>query len=210
VKTGARRLTPCGGKSDPRVKPEDDGRYALSCLRTGARVRCRPFADILDACCYASQMKIESPLEFQSGSHLVLRPTLFVRALMGVLGACGFASSLFVAVSDWPPAFTISWLSLAALGMGSMAFGLYYGTMEVHATYTRLWQRRYWRTAWSIPMAYAGTTEGTGQDWALICIFDLRSGKDVGAINWWVLDPEQRADLAHFIDKTREAQGVEL
>ncbi|MFN4091814.1 MAG: hypothetical protein ACK4FG_02825 [Brevundimonas sp.] len=155
-------------------------------------------------------MKIESPVEFQSGSQLILRPTLFVRALMGVLGACGLASSLFVAVSDWPPAFTISWLSAAVLGMGSMAFGLYYGTMEVHATDTRLWQRRFWRTAWSIPMAYAGTTEGTGQDWNLIFIFDLRSGKDVGAINWWVLDPEQRAALAHFVDQAREAQGVEL
>ena len=129
---------------------------------------------------------------------------------MGVLGACGFAISLFGAATDWPPAFTLSWLSVAALGMGSMAFGLYYGTMEVHATDTRLWQRRFWRTEWSIPMAYAGMTEGAGQDWRLIFIFDLRSGKDVGAINWRVLDPEQRTALADFVDQARQAQGVKL
>ncbi len=170
----------------------------------------QPHADILEVCCYASQMKIESPLEFQSDSYLVLRPTLFLRSLTGVLGACGFAISLFAAATDWPPVFTISWLSVAVLGMGSMAFGLYYGTMEVHATDARLWQRRFWRTEWSIPMAYAGTTEGAGQDWRLVFIFDLRSGKDVGAFNWRVLDPEQRTALAHFVDQARAAQGMKL
>ena len=129
---------------------------------------------------------------------------------MGVLGGCGFTISLLAAATDWPPAFTVSWLSVAVLGTGSMTFGLYYGTMKVHATDTRLWQRRFWRTEWSIPMAYAGTTEGAGQDWRLIFVFDLRSGEDVGAINWRVLDPEQRAALAHFVDQARAAQGMKL
>lgn len=152
----------------------------------------------------------QAPSALTPELHLVLRPTAFVRVLMGVVGGCGALLAVWAAATLWPPTPSIEWLSLAAIGASSIAMGLYYGTSEVHATPTRLWQRRYWRTAWSVPMSRVGTREGTGQDWALIHVFDLPTSKRIGAINWWVLEPGERVGMAEQIDRWREELGMPL
>jgi hypothetical protein len=140
------------------------------------------------------------------GQHLVLRPVPSVQWLLGFFGACGLALSIFglvqTPVSDW--------LFPTILGLGSTAVGLFYATTQVHATPSRLWLRRYGLEVWSVPMSRAGTVEGVDGDWRLIFVFDLESGKRVGAINWWVLNEKERVELAKFVDQARQALGVAL
>ena len=148
---------------------------------------------------------IESP---QAAQHVVLRPTIFVRAFIGLLACCGVVLAtvcLTLQPTDWT-----GWASGVIVGIASLAFGLAYATTEVHATPTRFWLRRYWVTVWSVSMDRAGTTEGRGSDWNLVRVFDLQTQKRVGAFNWWVLDPEERVRLAEFVDRAREARGVEF
>lgn len=151
-------------------------------------------------------------VEFQNidlatgGQHLVLRPVHFVRWLMGVFGAGGLALTI-VALAQTPVS---EWLFPIILGLGSIAFGLFYATTQVHATSSRLWLRRYGLTVWSVPMSRAGTVEGVDGDWRLIFVFDLESGKRVGSINWWVLNEKERVELAAFVDRARQALGMAL
>lgn len=138
------------------------------------------------------------------GQHLVLRPIPSVRWLLGVFGAGG----LVLCVLALMQAPVSDWLFLIIGGLGSTAFGLFYATTQLHATPSRLWLRRYGLTVWSVPMSRAGTVEGVDGDWRLIFVFDLESGKRVGAINWWVLHEKERVELAAFVDKARQALGV--
>lgn len=150
----------------------------------------------------ANTKTIVGPGEAQ---HLVLRPILSVKLLLGFFGVCGLAVSIAALVSA---PLSLDSAFAFALGLASIAFGLFYATTEIHATSSRFWLRRYGLTVWSIPMSRAGTTEGTDADWRLIYVIDLISQKQVGAINWWILDAKERVRLAEFVDRSREELGV--
>jgi hypothetical protein len=85
---------------------------------------------------------------------------------------------------------------------------LHFSTTEVHATFSRLWLRRYGFTWWSIAMHKAGTTEGKGVDWRFVFVFDLTTGKQVGKFNWCMFGRRDTVRLSEFVDRAREAHGV--
>lgn len=139
--------------------------------------------------------------------HLVLRPGISVRLLLGLVGACGFALS--VAGLALVPLSTDSIYPIG-LGVASACLGLFYATTEVHASPSRLWMKRFGVVIWSVPMSRAGCVEGKGADWRLIYVFDLSTQKRLGAINWWVLNPDERVRLAEFVDRSRQELGVAI
>ena len=139
----------------------------------------------------------------------MLRPQIGVSIGTGTLGAVGVVAGL-LALFDAVKHGDLSWPLVAPVVLltGSLAFGLYYATMEVHASSERIWLRRFGMTMWSVPVPRAGTVEGKGEDWRLIFVRDLEKGRRVGSINWWVLDHRELARFSRFVDDVRIARGV--
>lgn len=145
-----------------------------------------------------------------SHDHHVLRPIWAVRIFIGLLAAAGAALSAAGLWDGLSAAGTslLDLLASAGLLVASVAAGLFYATTEVHATTERLWLRRYGFTWWSVEAGRAGTSAGTGADWALIFVFDLTTRQRVGTINWWVMTHAETKTFFDFFDKARTDRGV--
>jgi hypothetical protein len=142
--------------------------------------------------------------------HLILRQPLFGKLFLGAIGLVGAGLSVAAILSD-----AISHKLTASFSAEACAFlaasillASYYSTTEVHATSDRLWLRRFGLDVWSVPLRFAGTTEGKGVDWRFIFVFDLRTKERVGKFNWYMFGLAEAQAFGSFIDSAREAQGV--
>lgn len=144
--------------------------------------------------------------------HLVIRQPLVAKIVLGVIAAPGVGLAIAAVITGLldKTLTVIDAAQYVGLLVASAALGLHFSTTEVHATSSRLWLRRYGFTWWSIAMQEAGTTGGEGDNWRFVFVFDVKTGRRVGKINWYMFDRRDILRFSAFVDTARQARGVAL
>jgi hypothetical protein len=94
-------------------------------------------------------------------------------------------------------------LSALAIFVASGFLATFWSTTEVHATWDRIWLKRFGFTQWSIAMDSINMVEGAGDNWRFIYVFDRETGKRVGRFNWWVVSGSFH-NLLELVDEAQK------